>query len=235
MKRLSIVIIALLCITLIGCNSDMGGSVNRKQYDVIDNQPVMEWETVEQNSGSNQEDSDATTVEAGVGDSEVNNHNDSVNSADATDKVFKGKTYTFYKSDYENYTEGHWIRGVYDDEMYEFDASYHGLFVGQVVTMFGDESVTYDNETLISYVVAAEDSSGDVIYLEVYYGPSGPAIGGSDGENYDKAAEELEQIIINIEPIDYECVSVYEDAGITIKMGTKNGKGYYETEMDWEE
>ena len=59
--------------------------------------------------------------------------------------------------------------------------------------MFGDENVTNDHEALLSYIVAAEDEAGEVIYLEVYFGPSGPAIGGSAGENYAKAAEELEK------------------------------------------
>lgn len=63
-----------------------------------------------------------------------------------------------------------------------------------------------------------------------------PAIGGYDGDNYMEAAKELEEIVRSTEPIDFECASVYEDVGVTIRMGTRNGKGFYETEMpeDWE-
>ena len=104
----------------------------------------------------------------------------------------------------------------------------------RVDTMFGDRNVTKDHEALLSYVVAAEDKAGEVIYLEVYYGSSGPAIGGSAGENYAKAAEELEAVIRSIEPIDYECECTYFDMfsfGDGTIMGTKDGKGYYRTEI----
>lgn len=151
--------------------------------------------------------------------------------------VYHGDTYKFYEVDEALYLQDpdlsrYKIRSVYEDVF--FDSSYNGLFVGQVVTMFGDENVTNDHEALLSYVVAAEDEAGDVIYLEVYFGPSGPAIGGSEGENYDKAAEELENVIRSIEPIDYECECIYFDmcdlGGDTI-MGTKDGKGYYRVEI----
>ena len=152
--------------------------------------------------------------------------------------VFKGETYTFYKVEDALYMQNpdlarYKIRSVYEEAM--FDNGFNGLFVGQVVTMFGDENVTGDYEALLSYIVAAEDASGEVIYLEVYFGPSGPAIGGSAGENYDKAAEELEKVIRSIEPMDYECECTYYDlidiGGGTI-MGTKDGKGYYRMEID---
>ena len=152
--------------------------------------------------------------------------------------VFKGETYTFYQVEDALYMQNpdlarYKIRSIYEEAM--FDNGFNGLFVGQVVTMFGDENVTGDHEALLSYIVAAEDSSGEVIYLEVYFGPSGPAIGGSAGENYDKAAEELEKVIRSIEPIDYECECTYFDlidiGGGTI-LGTKDGKGYYRMEID---
>jgi len=153
-------------------------------------------------------------------------------------RVYHGDTYKFYEVDAALYLQDpelarFKIRGVYEDVI-DFDNGFHGLFVGQVVTMFGDRNVTKDHEALLSYVVAAEDEAGEVIYLEVYFGPSGPAIGGSEGENYDKAAKELEDVIRNIEPIDYECECIYYDmcdlGGDTI-MGTKDGKGYYRVEI----
>ncbi len=152
-------------------------------------------------------------------------------------RVYHGTTYKFYEVDEALYLQDpdlsrYKIRSVYEDVF--LDSSYNGLFVGQVVTMFGDENVTNDHEALLSYVVAAENEAGEVIYLEVYFGPSGPAIGGSAGENYDKAAEELENVIRRIEPIDYECECTYFDlidiGGGTI-MGTKDGKGYYRAEI----
>lgn len=151
---------------------------------------------------------------------------------------YYGDTYKFYEVDAALYLQDpdlsrYKIRGVYEDVIFS-DTGYNGLFVGQVVTMFGDRNVTNDHEALLSYIVAAENEAGDVIYLEVYFGPSGPAIGGSEGENYAKAAEELEAVICSIEPIDYECECTYFDlfpfGGGTV-MGTKDGKGYYRTEI----
>lgn len=56
-------------------------------------------------------------------------------------------------------------------------------------------------------------------------GLSGPAIGGFDGDEYMAAAEELERLVRTTEPIDYECTSVYEDLGMTIRMGTQKWTG----------
>lgn len=124
------------------------------------------------------------------------------------------------------YRSGAHIRGVYEAEC--GDMRYQCLFVGQVIAMFGDKNLTDDMEALLSYVVAAEDPAGNVIYLEVYYGPSGPAIGGESGDNYLKAAEELEQVIRGMTPADYVHECVYEDYDITIRMGIKDGKPFYE-------
>ncbi len=140
--------------------------------------------------------------------------------------VIKGEKYTFYQVNHSNYTGGSKIKGVYEEY---FQASYHGLFVGQVLTLFGEENLTNSNEDLFSYIIAAEKEGEKPIYLDVYYGPSGPAIGGESKENYLEAAKELEAIIRNVKPKDCRCESVYEDLGMTIAMGTKDGVGFYET------
>ncbi|MBQ4284590.1 MAG: hypothetical protein IJB96_11780 [Lachnospira sp.] len=144
---------------------------------------------------------------------------------------YKSDNFIFYKAEQKNIQDGmyHRIRGVYEEQ---YQSDYHGLFVGQVATLFGSENTTSNNEDLISCAVAAESTDGDIIYLEVYYGPSGPAIGGQDGEIYSKAAEELEMIIRNTVPMDFETTSAYGDLGVSIKMGTRNGVGFYETVMD---
>lgn len=149
---------------------------------------------------------------------------------DSTEQnVYEGKHYIFYKTDYENLPEGtHNIRSVYDIDVY-WEAKYQSLFIGQVLTLFGEPDYsTSDYENVLSYVVAAEDKNGNVIYLDVYFGPSGPAIGGLDGDDYDLAAKELDKIIMAAEPTDYEIESFYDDLDIGIKMGVKNGEPYYE-------
>lgn len=117
------------------------------------------------------------------------------------------------------------IRGLYDDS----SAEYHSLFIGQALTLFGEaDYTTENNEDLYSKAISAENKDGNVVYLEVYYGPSGPAIGGDiyDEENK-KAADALAEYIMSTEPKDFEYKSVYEDLGVTIRMGVENGKPYY--------
>lgn len=118
---------------------------------------------------------------------------------------------------------------VYDG----MSAEYHSLFIGQALALFGEaDRVTMSNEDLFSKVVCAEDKDGNVVYLEVYYGPSGPAIGGDDAdEQAQKAAKELVDYIMQAEPEDFEYVSVYEDFDVTVRMGVKDGKPYYESEI----
>ena len=119
------------------------------------------------------------------------------------------------------------IRNLYDDK----SAEYHSLFVGQVLSRFGEpDYTTEDNENLFSKAVSAEDKDGNVIYLEVYYGQSGPAIGGDVFEREEesrKAADALAEYIMAAEPKDFKYKSVYEDFGVTVIMGVENGKPYY--------
>ena len=117
------------------------------------------------------------------------------------------------------------IRNLYDDKA----AEYHSLFIGQVLSRFGEpDYITEDNENLFSKAVSAEDKDGNVIYLDVYYGPSGPAIGGDvRDEESRKAADALAEYIMAAEPKDFEYTSVYEDFGVTVIMGVENGKPYY--------
>ena len=123
------------------------------------------------------------------------------------------------------------IRNLYDDKL----AEYHSLFIGQVLSRFGEpDYTTEDNEDLFSKAVSAEDKDGNVIYLEVYYGQSGPAIGGDVFERREesrKAADALAEYIMAAEPKDFESKSVYGDFGVTLKMGVENGKPYYITDF----
>ena len=117
------------------------------------------------------------------------------------------------------------IRNLYDDKA----AEYHSLFIGQVLSRFGEpDYITEDNENLFSKAVSAEDKDGNVIYFDVYYGPSGPAIGGDvRDEESRKAADALAEYIMAAEPKDFEYTSVYEDFGLTVIMDVANGKPYY--------
>ena len=121
------------------------------------------------------------------------------------------------------------IRNLYEDKPSE----YHSLFIGQVLSRFGEpDYITEDNENLFGKAVSAEDKNGNSVYLEIYYGPSGPAIGGDVGsEECRKAADELAEFIMSAEPKDFEYKSVYEDFGVTVTMGVENGKPYYQSDI----
>ena len=74
------------------------------------------------------------------------------------------------------------------------DAGMHSLFIGKVITLFGQpEYWSGNNEDLCSWAVEAVNEPGEKICLEIYYGASGPAIGG-EGESQ-QAAEELMEYI----------------------------------------
>ena len=84
--------------------------------------------------------------------------------------------YTFSKVDDEEKIWGtSKICDIY--ELYEQDKS--PLAYGQMLTLFGEPLYTTENlENQYSYVIAATDTEGNVTYLNVYSGPSGPSIGG---------------------------------------------------------
>ncbi len=154
--------------------------------------------------------------------------------------MHRGENFLFYQvNDDKLLGDTYKIMSIYEvryDEKYGCmivcDSSYHSLFIGQLITLFGESENNNNIDALISYVVAAEKEDGSIIYLEVYYGPSGPAIGGLEREDYLLAAKELEQLIMSAKASDFEIKSVFEDYGVTLKMGVKDGKAYYDTNMD---
>ncbi|MGN0537550.1 MAG: hypothetical protein ACI4M3_06195 [Acutalibacteraceae bacterium] len=104
---------------------------------------------------------------------------------------------------------------------------YQALYLGKVKTLFGEpDMLTADMENLFSLYVNAEDTKGNLIPLEIYFGPSGPAISAPSGDLAEKAVRELAEKIMAAEPSDYEVECVYEDVGVTVKMGVKDGKPF---------
>lgn len=137
--------------------------------------------------------------------------------------------YKFEKCDSQKLSQGtSCICNVYSGEKGEK----HSLFIGQVIKLFGNpDYMTDDYENAFSCAVSAIDDNGNIIYLEIYHGASGPAIGGTNDEEARKAAQALAQIIMESEADDYEKEFVYEDIPVKIKMGVKNGIPYYESEF----
>lgn len=119
-------------------------------------------------------------------------------------------------------THNIWGYGASEDQ--------YALFLGKAMTVFGQpDDMSDDWESMYSYLIAAEDEQGNKIFLEVYHGPSGSAIGGRDGENYKQASEELVQLILSAEPTDYEWEGCYYDIPVNVKYTVKDGKAYTES------
>ena len=105
-------------------------------------------------------------------------------------------------------------------------------FLGQVKTRFGEaDYTTSDYENLVSYAVSATAASGETRYLEVYSGPSGPAIAGTDHPLDMQAANELAVYICAATPSDCDFACVYEDIPVSIRMGVRDGVPYYEDDL----
>lgn len=104
------------------------------------------------------------------------------------------------------------------------------LTIGRVIACFGEpDYTTEDMEDLYSCAVSAIAENGETVYLEIYFGPSGNAIGGNDGGK--KAAEELREWIQKAEPADFKMGCVYEDVGVSVTYSVKDGVPVYESEM----
>ncbi|MBR4086136.1 MAG: hypothetical protein IKK33_17855 [Lachnospiraceae bacterium] len=136
-------------------------------------------------------------------------------------------TYRFRKCNPERLpTERSLIRNVYEMESGEM----HSVFCGQVLALFGEpDYVTKNNEDLFSLAVCGKRGDGEEVFLEIYYGPSGPAIAGGNEWSDRTAAFQLSELIVNTNPIDYEWCSIYQDVPVKVKMGVKNGKPYYKS------
>ena len=207
-RRFQVIAAILLGMTLIiGCDAGVSETT-------VQPEPIAESEPQE-----------ADTMDEAVPETDKEEDN-----ADMETKRYTVKEYTFYKAEPELLPVGtSHIAGLYSNNSSE----YHSLYVGQLMSLFGGADYTTDNnEDLISYVIGAEDKSGNVVYLDAYYGQSGPAIGGIYTDDKSKAAaDELIELISGAKPKDYELTSVYEDIPATVIMGVKDGKPYYKSEI----
>ena len=103
------------------------------------------------------------------------------------------------------------------------------LNYGKLKTLFGDplyEEKDIENQYTYGVVTTTED--GREIFLHVYNGSSGPAIGGQQNEESRKAAYQLSEMIRQATPTDYDYVGYYLDGPSRIQEGIKNGVPYHE-------
>ena len=103
---------------------------------------------------------------------------------------------------------------------------------GRLRALFGEPNYeTQNSEDAYSYILFVGPESSEKIYLEVYEGSSGPAIGGLNNAESLQAAETLKQLIEESEEVaDYQYEGYYQDLDLKISMGIKNGVSYYNEE-----
>ena len=103
---------------------------------------------------------------------------------------------------------------------------------GRLRALFGEPNYeTQNSEDAYSYILFVEPESSEKIYLEVYEGSSGPAIGGLNNAESLQAAETLKKLIEESEEVaDYQYEDYYQDLDLKISMGIKNGVPYYNEE-----
>ncbi|MBO5057143.1 MAG: hypothetical protein J6C64_12420 [Lachnospiraceae bacterium] len=120
------------------------------------------------------------------------------------------------------------IRSIVEE--YGEEAYYKGILcLGQLKTLFGEPLyTTEDLEDQYAYCISAADEEGKRIYLHVYSGPSGPAIGGNRDADSRQAADELAELITGAEAADYDYEGYYMDGPVAVKMGVRNGEPYTE-------
>lgn len=105
------------------------------------------------------------------------------------------------------------------------------LCLGQLKTLFGEPLyITEDMEDQYAYCILAESKDGKEVYLHVYRGPSGPAIGGKHDSDSSAAADELVELITSAKASDYEYAGVYWDGPSIVRAGVRNGVPYSEEE-----
>ncbi len=103
------------------------------------------------------------------------------------------------------------------------------LCLGQLKTLFGEPLYVSPNlEDQYAYCILALDKDGKEVYLHVYSGPTGPAIGGKRDAESTAAADELAELITSAKASDYEYEGYYLDGPCVVRTGIRNGVPYSE-------
>ena len=125
--------------------------------------------------------------------------------------------------------------------IYEFDANYTkncAMVLGKLKKLFGEPTYLTDNlEEQFGYFIKAMDEKGNYLFLDVYRGSSGPAIGGLNDCDSEVAARELATYIRQSQVfVDYDYEGYYFDGPCKVRCGIRNGEPYWEeTEISMDE
>lgn len=105
------------------------------------------------------------------------------------------------------------------------------LTYGKIKALFGKPLYETENmEDLFSYCISATSEDGSIVYLNVYCGATGHAIGGLHNEASIEAAQELTAYIRQADPVDYSCRCYYMDGPAVLDIGIKDGQPFYHGE-----
>lgn len=93
--------------------------------------------------------------------------------------------------------------------------------------------IAQDLEDQFAYCILALTEEGKEIYLQVYCGSTGPAIGGKQDKDSRDAADALAKLIVQARPSDYAYEGYYWDGPTVVREGIRNGIPYrQEEELD---
>lgn len=103
---------------------------------------------------------------------------------------------------------------------------------GRLQALFGKSNYETPNfEDAYAYILYTQPEPDQKLYLEVYEGSSGPAIGGPNTPEGRKAAKDLKALIENSNALaDYQYEGYYADLDLKIQMGIQNGLPYFREE-----
>ena len=98
------------------------------------------------------------------------------------------------------------------------------LCLGQLKTLFGEPLYVKKNlEDQYAYCILAAGEDGKEIYLQVYSGPTGPAIGGEQDADSARAADALAELITSAKAADYDYEGYYMDGPCIVREGVRGG------------
>lgn len=102
------------------------------------------------------------------------------------------------------------------------------LAYGRMRALFGEPNYQSDIlEMAYTYVLYFQPDPSRKVYLQVYQGSGGPAIGGEYDEESFQAAKALKKLLETSDAVtDYSWEGYYPDLELKIQMGVRNGRPY---------
>ena len=152
MKKTILLLGAVGVLMMTGCadegiTTDYGEWVATSEYSM--DGTTENYRTIEADATAEKTEA-ASEKEAGESSDHMNTQkkDSTTEKTDGTEETrYSCENYTFYRvNDDVDLAGSYLLLNVYEDEAL---AEYHGLFIGQIVTLFGDKETTENNEELL--------------------------------------------------------------------------------------